>query len=118
MLQNLMENYLKEKTIEVYPVNKDTSLPVSPKNSKWSVSERKLQKVFNFNSLKQKEAFVINLLKYNRESDALIEFRVKKEKVGVLIHAVSPKISEIEFEAKDDIDKIRKDVVYYFASKD
>ena len=61
---------------------------------------------------------VLEVLKYCRDSDAEIEFRVRADKVGVILHALSPQLSEIEFEAKIDIDKIRKDVVYYFAKKD
>lgn len=118
MLQNLMENYLNNKTITVYPIDKDDSVPVEPVKNKWSIEKKSLKKVFNFKTRKQKEAFVLELLKYDRDSDCVLEIRIKKEKVAIILHALSPEISEIEFEAKVDIDKIRKDVVYYFAKKD
>ena len=35
--------------------------------------------------------------------------------IAIIIHALSPQVSEIETEAARDIDKIRKDVAYYFA---
>ena len=64
MLQNLMENYLNNKTLTVYSVSDSTSLPVSPKSSKWISEDEKLKKVFNFESTKQKESFIIEVLKY------------------------------------------------------
>jgi hypothetical protein len=118
MLQNLMENYLNNKTSTVYPVSDKSSLPVEPKKNKWIVENKKLKKVFEFESSKQKESFVLEILKYIRESDAEIEFRVRNKKIAIVLHALSPEVSEIEFEAKSDIDKIRKDVVYYFAKKE
>ena len=119
MLQNLMENYLNTSTKIVMPVSdKESSMPVLPKTSSWKVENKKLQKAYELESRKQREAFVLELLKFCRETDADVEFRVRKNKVGVILHAMSPQVSEIEFEAKIDIDKIRKDVVYYFAKKD
>ena len=118
MLQNLMENYLNSKTVNVYPVSNNSNLPVEPKKNKWIVENKKLKKIFKFENRKQKESFVIEIIKYTRESDAEIEVRIRNQKVAIILHALSPELSEIEFEAKTDIDKIRKDVVYYFAKKD
>lgn len=119
MLQNLMENYLNNNTKIVMPVSDiENNMPVTAKKSKWIVEKNKLQKAYKFESRKQREAFVLELLKYIRETEADIEFRVRKNKVGVILHAISPQVSEIEFEVKSDIDKIRKDVVYYFAKKE
>ena len=119
MLQSLMENYLNNNTKIVMPVSDiENNMPVSAKKPQWSVEKNKLQKAYKFDSRKQREAFVLELLKYARETEADIEFRVRNNKVGVILHAVSPQVSEIEFEAKADIDKIRKDVVYYFAKKE
>ena len=41
-------------------------------------------------------------------------FRPNYER-GILIYALSPSVSEIELEAAKDIDKIKKDVMYYYA---
>lgn len=114
-----MENYLKENTKLVMPVSDiENNMPVSPKSPKWKIENKKIQKAFTFENRKQKEAFVLEVLKYCRDCDADIEFRVRNNKVGIIINSLSPQVSEIEFEAKADIDKIRKDVVYYFAKKD
>lgn len=118
MLQNLMESYLNENKVKSYPDSDKSELPIKPKEEKWSVSTKCIKKLFSFKSRKQKEAFVLELLKYDRDTDCVIEFRVKQKKVGVILHALSSEVSEIEFEAKKDIDKIRKDVVYYFAKKE
>jgi len=119
MLQNLMENYLNSSNKTAITVaDIESSMPVIPKNPKWVVEKNKIQKAYKFDSRKQKEAFVLELVKYCRETDADVEFRIRKNKVGVILHATSPQVSEIEFEAKVEIDKIKKDVVYYFAKKD
>ena len=118
MLQNIMESYLNSKSINIYPVNDKSSLPVEPRKNEWTTDHKKLKKVFNFKIRKQKEAFILEIVKYIRDADAEVEFRVKNQKVAVILHALSSELSEIEFEAKVDIDKIRKDVVYFFAKKD
>ncbi len=109
-----MSNYLNESNSVTVPSNKS---PIVPKEEKWEVSNKKLQRVFSFSSRKQKEAFVVEVMKYIRESDADIEVRLRKNKVGVIIYSLSPSLSEIEFEAKVDINKIKKDVAYYFAKE-
>ena len=119
MLQNLMESYLNTNTKIVMPVSDiENNMPIKIKNSSWKVENKKLQKAYEFESRKQKEAFVLELLKFCRETDADIEIRVRKDKVGVILHSLAYEVSEIEFEAKKDIEKIRKDVVYYFAKKE
>ena len=61
MLQNLMENYLNNNSTKiVMPVSdSENNMPVVPKLSKWKVEDKKLQKVFKFESRKQREAFVL-----------------------------------------------------------
>ena len=112
-LQSIMSNYLNGS-------NKDFSVensfkPLKVKQKSWNFEEKRVTKSFSFKENRFLEAFTIELLKYKRESDALIEFRVKENKVGCIIHATSPSISEIEIEASKDIDKIKKDVMYYYA---
>lgn len=118
MLQNIMENYLNNKSKTIYPVEKSSQMPLVPVKKEWVVNDKSLKKMYSFETRKQKEAFVIEMLKYIRESDAVIEIRIKNEKVAIVLHAISPTLSEIEFEAKSEIDKIRKDVVYFYAKKE
>ena len=118
MLQVLMENYLNNKPVEKQFTNKiipKGENPIKVKKSQWQISEKKMQRVYTFQRTRTQEAFVVDILKYKRESDAEIELRLKNDQVAIIIHALSPQVSEIESEASRDIDKIRKDVAYYFA---
>ena len=112
-LQNIMSNYLNENTkkFEIDNVFK----PLDVKKSEWKHDDRKLLKSYKFDKQKFLEAFVLQMLKYNRETSALIETRFKEGQVGIIIYALSSDISEIELEAAKDIDKIKKDVMYYYA---
>lgn len=113
-LANIMSDYLNETTnFEV----QNNFKPLSPKKSSWDLEDKKASKTFQFEKRKFLEAFIVELMKYNRESDADIEIRFLNLKVGVIIHSLSSKISEIELEASKDIDKIKKDVMYFYASK-
>lgn len=113
-LQRIMSNYLnEEKNFEV----QNSFKPLSVKKSSWHQEDKKLTKSYEFEEKKFLEAFIVELLKYNREADAQLEVRFLKGKVGVIIHALSVQISEIELEAAKDVDKIKKDVMYYYASK-
>ena len=114
-LQNIMSNYLNESTKTFSVENQFKPLKVS--KDTWLYEEKRVVKTYVFEKRKFLEAFVIQLIKHNREADAIIEFRVKEMKVGCIIHALSPTISEIEVEATKDIDKIKKDVMYYYADK-
>jgi len=118
MLQMLMENYLNNKPVEKQFTDKiipKGENPIEVKKSQWQTFERKMQRVYTFKRTRTQEAFVVDILKYKRETDAEIELRLKNDQVAIIIHALSPQVSEIETEAARDIDKIRKDVAYYFA---
>ena len=111
-LQTIMSNYLTESNkFEV----EEKFKPVKVKNSSWDESSKVLKKSFDFKDQRRLERFIIEIIKYKRESTADFEFRCRKNKIGILIHALSPTISEIELEAAKDIDKIKKDVMYYYA---
>tara|TARA_B100001173_G_C15695671_1_gene423871 strand:+ start:185 stop:532 length:348 start_codon:yes stop_codon:yes gene_type:complete len=112
-LQNIMSNYLNENKQD-FPVENNFS-PITVKKKTWEFEEKRATKSYTFDSNRFLEAFVVQILKYIRESEAIIEFRVKENKVGCIIHSLSPSISEIEIEAAKDIDKIKKDVMYYYA---
>ena len=119
MLQNLMENYLNPHSIDKKNVNKlvnQSQNPIEVKKSKWEMHEKRMQRVYTFKTNRVFEAFIVDILKYKRETDANIELRFKEDKVAIILHALSPSISEIEIEAAEDIDKIRKNVAYYFAN--
>lgn len=113
-LQNIMSNYLNENT-ERFEVE-NSFKPLNIKKSQWSQVDKKLSRTYRFEQQKFLEAFIVEILKYNRETSATVEVRFKKDQVGIIIHALSSDISEIEIEASKDIDKIKKDVMYYYAN--
>ena len=108
-----MSHYLNENI-----TNTMSSLPVKPSATEWEISEKKLKRLYNFKNRKFKEAFIVEILKYLRETEVDMEFRSRDNNVLIVIHAYSPSISELEIESSKDIDKIKKDVVYYFAEKE
>ena len=112
LLQEIMTDYLNENTsFEV----ENNFKPLNVKKSMWEDKDEKLKRAFTFEETRQLEAFIIEIIKFNRETNAIIETRFKEDTVGIIIHPVSGQISEIELEASKDINKIRKDVVYYYA---
>ncbi len=112
-LQNIMIDYLNKSSKKVIVEN--NSIPIKPKISSWCYEEKRVVKTFSFKQKRFLELFVMEILKYTSESDAIVEIRVKDFKVGIIIHAISPSISEIEIEAVKDVDKIKKDVMFYYA---
>lgn len=114
LLSNIMSSYLNESNkFEV----ENSFKPLAVKKSEWEYTENSIKRVYEFNKRKFVEAFAIEIIKYKRESEADIEFRFRDLKVGIIIHSYSNMISELEKEAAEDIDKIKKDVMYYYADK-
>ena len=111
-LQEIMSSYLNENVVNP-SVSIDTFKPLNVKKSSWKQEEKRIVKSYKFEKKKFLEQFVVELIKYNRECDASVEVRFYKDTVGVIVHS----LSEIELEAASDIDKIKKDVMYYYADK-
>ena len=109
-----MSNYLNESNTNS---NFQLEQPITVKKSKWSSEETKLKIVYDFKNRKQKESFVVEILKYLRDTQVDLEFRVRQNNVAVVIHAYSSQISELEIDASKDVDKIKKDVMYYYAEE-
>lgn len=109
-----MSNYLNESNLNS---NFPLAQPLTVKKSKWLNEEKKMKIVYDFKNRKQKESFVVELLKYLREAEVDLEFRIRQNNVAVVIHAYSSQISELEIDASKDVDKIKKDVMYYYAEE-
>lgn len=112
-LRTVMSNYLNESNFEV----ENSFKPLSVKKSEWEYTEKSIKRVFEFEKRKFVEAFAVEIIKYKRESDADIELRFRDLKIGIIVHSYANIITELEKEAVEDIDKIRKDVMYYYADK-
>tara|TARA_B100001989_G_C24550059_1_gene473801 strand:- start:5581 stop:5937 length:357 start_codon:yes stop_codon:yes gene_type:complete len=115
-LKNIMSNYLNEMSSK-FEVENSFKPIVSIKKDTWNSNEVSLKKVFKFKEQKHLEYFIVELIKYKKECAADIEVRFRKNIVGIIIHALPNTISEIEIEAAQDVDKIKKDVMYYYASE-
>ncbi len=113
LLQNIMSNYLNENTNQFEVENQFK--PIAIKKSTWSFEEKRITKTYDFEERRFLEQFIVEIAKYNRETDADIETRFRGNTVGIIVHALSSSLSEIEIEATKDIDKIKKDVMYYYA---
>lgn len=114
MLQGLMKDYLNES----YPMKSLNQQPIKVKESNWIVADDRIKIVYDFETDKQKEAFCVEILKYLRTKEADIELRLRANKVAIIIYAYSTHISSLELEASKDIEKIKKDTVYYYAKKE
>lgn len=92
----------------------ENNMPVNVKTSDWHISDTSIKKVYDIEDQKKREAFIVQLLKYARKTPAKVEVRFCDERVGIIISARSPEISEIDLEAKNDIVDIKKDVEFYY----
>jgi hypothetical protein len=125
MLQSVMNEYFSQddqslltETNSLIPVmNYSNDVPVKPKASDWVISEKEALREYSFKTRKQKESFIVEMIKYCRDSDCDIEMSIRGSKVKIIIYSLAPSLSNIEFECIQDIKKIRKDIMYYFASK-
>lgn len=115
-LTNIMSNYLNESKNNFEVEN--NFKPLSVKKSEWEYTEKLIKKVFKFKKEKFFEHFIVEIIKYKRESSADIELRFRDLNVGIIIHSHINVISEIERDALRDIEKIKKDVMFYYADKE
>jgi len=106
-----MSNYLNENA---RPANVYEN-PIKPKDDEWTVLENKITRSYSFEDKKFLEAFIVEIIKYNRESDVDLEFRIRQNKVGIIIHSLYFQVTDLEIKAKKDIEKIKRDVMYYYA---
>lgn len=114
LLKNIMSDYLVENNSIKFEIENNFK-PIKSKSSEWVVEDKRMTKSFDFDDKRFLEQFIVEILKYNREADAEVEVRFKKNKVGIIVYATAPQLTEIEFECSKDIDKIKKDIMYYYA---
>ena len=115
------DNYLNENLLKIVPDENYNSIDIiKKKSSGWKRLDdiKSIERVYSFKTNKQREAFIVEMLKLTRRVDCLlcVKFSNQKE-VKVCLTSYSPEVSEIEIETSVEVDKIRKDVVYYYASE-
>ena len=112
-LSFIMEDYFSSKERKVLQEKKI----IKVKKENWEKTDKTLSRKFVFEERKQVEAFIVEILKYLRESQADIVFSCRKETALIKIVSLAPYISELELETSQDIDKIKKDIFYYFTKE-
>ena len=123
LLKNLMNDYLNENNNthinNLFNISNKLMSPIEVKKTQWHLNENNtyLQKIYDFKNIKQKDHFVLEILKYQREIEVDIEIICRGLNVTINIHAYYKEISDLETDTSKDIDKIKKDVFYYYAEK-
>jgi len=117
-LKSLMNNYLNENNVQnLFNLTNKVMIPIEVKKNKWQTDEKNtfIKRIYEFNNIKQRDHFVLEIFKYQREIEADIEINIREKNVMITIHSYSPNVSELEITTSKDIDKIKKDVMYYYA---
>ena len=123
LLKNLMNDYLNENNNthinNLFNISNKLMSPIEVKKTQWHLNENNtcLQKIYDFKNIKQKDHFILEILKYQREVEVDIEIICRGLNVTINIHAYYKEISDLETDTSKDIDKIKKDVFYYYAEK-
>lgn len=113
MLIDYMNDYFGEKKIIE---NKKSVVKIKKTDWLHNKDKKTLSKSFSFKRNIIREAFIIEMLKLTREARSQLNIKFNcEDAVDVIIEAYSPQISEIEIELSKNVDKIRKDVFYYYA---
>lgn len=123
LLKNLMNDYLIEnnnKNINnLFNISNKLMSPIEVKKTEWHLNDDNtcLKKIYEFKNIKQKDHFVLEILKYQREVEVDIEIICRGLIITVNLYSYYKEISDLETDTSKDIDKIKKDVFYYYAEK-
>ena len=88
------------------------TMPIVVSKSKWSVDDKIMSRIYEFNSKEKSLFFAQQVLEYVQESEHNIEVRFKRDKCTVIIRALSPYITDLEKDVADYFDEIYKDTKY------
>ena len=88
------------------------TVPIMVSKSQWSVDEKILSRIYEFDSKEKSLFFAQQVLEFVQDAEHNIEVRFKKDKCTVIIRALSPYITDLEKDAADYFDQIYKDAKY------
>ncbi len=88
------------------------TMPIMVSKSKWSVDDKIMSRIYEFDSKEKSLFFAQQVLEYVQESEHNIEVRFKRDKCTIIIRALSPYITELEKDVADYFDEIYKDSKY------
>ncbi len=94
------------------------TMPIMVSKSKWSVDDKIMSRIYEFESKENSLFFAQQVLEYVQESEHNIEVRFKRDKCTVIIRALSPYITELEKDVADYFDEIYKDSKYLILDYD
>ena len=113
-LAQLMNGYFNERgtlmTESTSTIGK--TVPIMVSKSQWSVDEKILSRIYEFDSKEKSLFFAQQVLEFVQDSEHNIEVRFKKDKCTVIIRALSPYITDLEKDVADYFDTIYKDAKY------
>jgi len=116
-ISDIMSNYFNESKLNENNMNKQQkatsqSIPIIVSKSKWSVDEKIMSRIYEFDDKEKSVYFMQQVMQYISNSEHNIEARFKKEKCTIIIRAISPYITSYEQDVAKYFDKIYKDTDY------
>lgn len=115
-ISGLMHSYFNEignnMINEEKQNNKGMTIPIVVSKSKWSVDDKIMSRIYEFDAIEKSIYFMKQAMEYIENVEHNIEVRFKREKCTVIIRALSPYITEYEQEAAKEFDLIYKDSNY------
>jgi hypothetical protein len=116
-ISDIMSNYFNESKLNENNMNKQQkatsqSIPIIVSKSKWSVDEKIMSRIYEFDDKEKSVYFMQQVMQYISNSEHNIEARFKKEKCTIIIRAISPYITFYEQDVAKYFDKIYKDTDY------
>lgn len=113
-LAQLMNGYFNERGMLMTESTSTTgkTVPIMVSKSKWSVDDKILSRIYEFDSKEKSLFFAQQVLEFVQDSEHNIEVRFKKDKCTVVIRALSPYITDLEKDVADYFDEIYKDAKY------
>lgn len=115
-ISGLMHSYFNEignnMINEEKQNNKGMTIPIVVSKSKWSIDDKIMSRIYEFNAIEKSIYFMKQAMEYIENVEHNIEVRFKREKCTVIIRALSPYITEYEQKAAQEFDLIYKDSNY------
>ena len=116
-ISDIMSNYFNESKLNENNMNKQQkatsqSIPIIVSKSKWSVDEKIMSRIYEFDDKEKSVYFMQQVMQYISNSEHNVEARFKKEKCTIIIRAISPYITSYEQDVAKYFDKIYKDTDY------
>lgn len=108
-LSLLMENYFMEEDSKNIKKTIPSTKPIVVSKSNWSKNENTLSRIFEFDNEEKYFWFSNEIIPFIQDSPCDIELRLRKNKVTVIIRALTLTITNLEISLTKEIDSLFKD---------